>query len=121
MPSFIDQLLEESGMPVLEDLAGISVSLRRRGATNVTVADAIFQAVSYQLENEQGFVQSISGREWIVAVADYTLGGTAGEPQEGDLIVDADGTWQALPVGDLRHAEKAAGGYRWLIRTKKVG
>lgn len=114
MPSIIDQLLEQHGMPVLEDLAGIPVTYQQRGNAAVSISNAIFQDVTFELVSEDGFSTSLAMREWLIPVA--TLANT----QPGAVIVEADGTkWMVATVGDKPHQDLQPGGYRLLVRTKK--
>jgi hypothetical protein len=115
MPSILDQLLEQHGMPVLEDLAGVPVTYQQRGSVAVSISSAIFQDVVFELVSEEGFSTLIAMREWVIPVA------TLATTRSGALLVEADGTqWMVASVGDKPHQDVKPGGYRLLVRTKKV-
>jgi hypothetical protein len=97
--------------------AGELVTLRR-GAQSTASVTAVWQRPQVAALEAEGLGVDYESREWVVAKAAYVFGGTAREPQAGDRIVDADGTWQVLPEGD--GAAWHSDGGDWVITTKLV-
>lgn len=106
-----------AGAVRLAAAAGELVTIHRGPQSTAGVTAMWGRPESDALETE-GLALAINSREWTIQKAAYAFGGVAREPQHGDRIVDADGTWQVLP--DDGKPAWASSGDDWQIRTKLV-
>jgi len=101
---------------------GITVTISR-GSVSVSATAIVEEKVD---ENDKSTPRptSIRPRIYIVAKADYTVGGSAVTPQRGDVITETvngeSQDFEVLPFGDLPAYEpEDADGVRWRVRTKR--
>lgn len=116
MPSIADQYLDDTAAPEALRLWGVAVMLRRGAQSTATTAEW-GRPLADTIETD-GLPIEYEAREWVIQKTAYVFAGVAREPQQGDRIVDADGTWQVLP--DAGKPAVTSSGEDWVIRTKRV-
>ena len=84
----------QAGMAAQRLLAGDAVTVSR-GATTITVSDAIQTSTRFEVLDGSGLAAVVEAVEWLIDVNAYTLG----EPAIGDLIARViDGTTYTYTV-----------------------
>lgn len=123
MTAFADQLWEDAGAPLCDEIFGVSVVLRRAGC-NSGPFTAIGENVDYQISDSEGFATSFTSRDYTFAVDDVELNGEVTEPRAGDHIAETiNGTEQVFEIeklGTLPAVNLLPGGFRWKVHTKRV-
>lgn len=103
----------------LADAAGESVTLSRAAVTTSITAIAVDS--DDEVANSDGIRTQYWDREWLVKQADYEISDAAVTPQSGDRITDSDSTvWEVMLGGRNPPLVQHAGGYAWLLRTKRI-
>ena len=60
-------------------------------------------------------------REWLVKKADYEIDDAVVTPQAGDRITDGNGdVWELMLGGKRPELVPHAGGYAWVVKTKRI-
>jgi len=124
VPSFADQLWEAAGAPLLDEINGVSVAYSR-GLRTVTVT-AVPSVIDYDAYNaDDGAITTIGTlRQYVIATAVLVLDGETVTPKPRDRITETiNGEQQIFEVSAIEGkpaAELQVGGYRWLIRCKRV-
>ena len=60
-------------------------------------------------------------REWLIKKADYEIDGAVETPQKGDRITDGNGDiWELMLGGKRSELVQHAGGYAWVVKTKRI-
>lgn len=106
-----------------EAAASITVTLRRAGFSDTTLVPAGV-ARTQDLRDDGVTVVNDEVRDFKIAAADYTFGGAAVEPAEGDVIIDASSGetryYRVLPlVGEQAARWADPYGVSWRIHTKR--
>lgn len=108
----------------LQRVAGVSVSLRRRGYADVSVTALPGSTMVEQITGDGSSMRSQS-RDYLISVSDYAFGGSVSTPQVGDLIVETvDGVeqlYQLLPFAGeacARHSDQTR--VTWRCHTKLI-
>ena len=104
---------------LLDEVFGGSVTLQR-GATTTAAFTASWDLQEYELVDQRGVVTVFQSRDYLLPKASVVINGSTITPRAGDRILDSDGVFELLPVGDRPAIEAVAGGTRWLCHTKKV-
>lgn len=106
------------GVPMLNAQFGEAVTLQR-STTSTAIAAARGRDREYEIADAEGVLTTIIARDYLIAVADYTISGSAVTPRQGDVIVDSDSRqWQVQPLAGKPDHERH--GLSWLIRTRCV-
>ncbi len=101
------------------------VSITRGGLVATAVTAEAYQN-AYDVSGEEEFYTSITIRDYVIGVSDYSLGGVAVEPQRGDRIGETIGgvvmIFEVMPIdGGTQVAHWAdADADKWLVHTKRV-
>lgn len=96
-----------------------------RGDDTVTV-QAVKGKTVHTEQTASGAIETDEGVDWLVAVSDLILSGTATTPQPGDLIAVAEATglgqYEVMPVGNGPcFTDSGSPGTQYRIHTRKVG
>lgn len=103
----------------LTDAAGETVALSRASdSTSITaVAVDSGDGVSGGKVAESNYWD----REWMIKQTDYEVDGSEVTPQAGDRITDSNSdVWELMLGGKLPALVPHAGGYAWVVRTKRI-
>jgi hypothetical protein len=123
MTSIVDQLWEDAGVPLIQELYGTTVSFQRGEQTTEDVP-AIADTVDYPVFDDSGFFQSVSSRDYTLPVSETKIGGVAVQPQRGDKIHETiNGVLQVFEVsspGKLPACTPSPSGTQWIVHTKRV-
>jgi hypothetical protein len=121
--SAFDAMLEQTLAPQIDATFAVATILSRAGS-NSDPFNAPWQRLEYEVADDQGFLNRLSTREFILPMANCVIDGQTIEPRAGDqLAITENGTqltFEILPIGKLPACERMPGGYRWRVRTKQV-
>lgn len=119
MTAFADQLWEDAGAPLIQEMFGVSVTYMQSGAS-VGSFTATYDVVDYTLIDNEGLTSVIYMRDYTITVA--SLGAVT--PRAGDVVVETiNGVQRYFEVRKLAQkpaAEMLPGGFRWLVHTQEV-
>lgn len=120
MPTLFHQRFEQRAQKAIERAFGVTVQIRR-GTALTDEMTATFVDHEYDLiEHETGLTLKVLIRDYMVAVSDVVFAGGAVEPEAGMYVVEGNDEFEILPAPGRPAVELQAGGYRWLIHTKRV-
>jgi len=123
MPSLADQLWEDAGAPLHEELSGVLVTYIR-GVNQIADVTAIADVIDYVVEGSDGFTTAMTLRDYTLRASQLVIGGEPITPRPGDRIVEEiDGdsqTFALVPLGKRPCCELQPGGFRWTVHTNKV-
>ncbi len=106
------------GVDTLTDAAGPTVTLSRADDTTEIKAVAVESGDDASGDNAKS---NYWDREWLVKKADYQINDTVVTPQSGDRITDDNGDiWELMLDGKRMELVQHAGGYAWLVKTKRI-
>jgi hypothetical protein len=121
MPSLFEQRFQSRAVPMLNRTFGVSVTYIR----GVLVSDE-FTARRGNFEHraigaEYGIEIGITMRDFILPVASLVLDGNTITPRTGDRIQEGSDIFEIQPIDQNKQSvEPIAGGYEYLVHTKKV-
>lgn len=121
MPSAFESMFQRTAVPILERLFGVSIRYQRgvnlSSAFTCRRADRIYTAIGA----EYGIEIKITMRDFILPVASVVIDGDTLEPRTGDRITEGTEVFEIQPIDQNKPSvELQAGGYEWLVHTKKV-
>lgn len=125
--SRVDSLWEAAGAPLNDEFFGVSI-VYSRGTQSVT-ATAVPSVIDVELfsVDELPLNTAVVWRQWIVKASDLsslTPTGSVFRPKRADIVTETIGgieqRYEVAPLPDKPAAEMQLGGYRWLIRGKRV-
>lgn len=123
MVSIADQLWEDAGQPLCNEMYGVSVVLSH-GIDQTEEFTAIWEQVTYDVADSEGFLTQYVSRDFTFAVADCVMGSDAIEPRAGDRITltenEQECVFEILPIGSTPAVELMPNGLRWKVHTKQV-
>ena len=103
----------------LADAAGETVTLSR--ASDTTEITAIAASSGDDASGDKVATSNYWEREWLIKKADYEIDGVAVTPQAGDRITDSNSdVWEAMLGGKRPELVQHAGGYAWVVKTKRI-
>jgi hypothetical protein len=103
----------------LTDAAGDPVTLSRAGVPTEITAIAVDSGD--EASGDQVATSNYWDREWLIKKADYEIDGATVTPQKGDRITDSNGDVWELMLGGMRpELVQHAGGYAWVVKTKRI-
>jgi hypothetical protein len=106
--NLIDRFAESFGEPY---------TLQRGIATATVEAQAWDQM--YEVQDHEGLLTTINGRDLLIAADAYLVSSEAVEPRIGDLWTDSTGrTWEVMPLAGKPAFERH--GSEWLVRCKET-
>lgn len=91
--------------PKLEESAGGTGTLSRGGQSTAGVPFVVGQ-VAFRSEADGGARVQVGDRDYLIAVAEYTIGGAAVKPELGDRFQE-DGAAQVWEIQDVPTGEPA--------------
>lgn len=116
--------LVNSQFETLRPLAGVAVTYTR-GSDSLEELDAIPTEERYSVPDEQGILQEIHSRDYLVKTSELIVDGSAVEPRVGDRITETIGSvdmiFEVFPVDGqrcFRYRDASRGTIR--IHTKRV-
>lgn len=123
MTALADQLWEDAGAPILEEFFGVSVVFCR-GSEQSAAFTATPDTTNYGLIDGEGATTIFDRRDYTFPVSAPVVNGVALEPMKRDKIKETingvEHVYQLEPLGDKPAAQLLAGGFRWLVHTKRV-
>jgi len=103
----------------LADSAGETVTLSR--ASDTTSVTAVAVSSSDNASGEKVAASNYWEREWLIKQADYQVDDTVVTPQSGDRITDGNSdVWEVMLGGTRPELVQHAGGYAWVVKTKRI-
>jgi hypothetical protein len=104
---------------------GGTVSIHR-GASSTTGVTAEAVSREYDVDDTDGIVTTIHGRDFVIDVASYTIAAAVVQPRSGDIIKETIGgvvhVFEVTPVTGRPCAEWVGNQKaQWLIHTKMIG
>jgi len=103
----------------LADAAGETVTLSR--ADDTTEITAIAADSDDDASGNEVATSNYWERGWLIKKADYEIDSVVVTPQVGDRITDSDGdVWELMREGKRLELVQHAGGYAWLVKTKRI-
>jgi hypothetical protein len=121
MPSRFEQRFQRFAVPVLNREFAVTVCFAR----GVYVSEE-FTARRNDREHaaigaEYGIEVKITMRQFILPVASVAIDGDVVEPRTGDRIMEGTEVFEIQPPDQNKPSvELQAGGYEWIVHTKKV-
>lgn len=123
MTSLADQLWEDAGQPLCEEFYGVPVTLTRSGVASESFT-AIADSVDYQVFDSNGFLTSVTSRDYTLPIATTAINGAAIMPRAGDLITETingvSESYEITPLGNKPAVHKSPDGTQWLVHTNKA-
>ena len=125
--SRVDSLWESAGAPINDEFFGVSI-VYSRGTQSVTVT-AIPSVIDVELfaVDELPLNTAVVWRQWIIKASDLSSLAPTGavfRPKRADIVTETIGgveqRYEVAPLPDKPAAEMQLGGYRWLVRGKRV-
>ena len=121
MPNAFERTFNERVIPAANRGFGVSVTLYRGiDVTEPFTArrnDQVYKAIG----QEYGIEVSINMRDFYLPTSAIVFGGIIVEPRTGDRICEGDETYEIQPPDIARPSvELQAGGYEYIVHTKKV-
>lgn len=121
MPSRFESTFQDRVIPAAERAFGVTVTFTR--GVNVSAAftarrnDRLHVAIGA----EYGIEIRITMRDFILQVASVVVDGETVEPRTGDRITEGTELFEIQPPDNNTPAvELRAGGYEWIVHTKRV-
>lgn len=121
MPSQFEQIFQTFANPILDRVFGVTV--RFQAGVNVSEeftarrSDRIYTAIGA----EYGIEIKIEMRDFMLPVASVVIDGDEVEPRTCMRIIEGEEIFEIQPIDDKRPSvELLAGGYEWLVHTKRV-
>jgi hypothetical protein len=103
----------------LTDAAGETVTLSRASDTTEITATAVDSGG--EASGGKVATSNYLEREWLIKKADYAIDSAVVTPQVGDRITDSNSdVWEAMLGGKRPELVPCAGGYAWVIKTKRI-
>lgn len=125
MSSIASQLFADAGLPILEEIHGVTITYSR-GLRSITLT-AVPSAMDFEaFSQDDGILTTVvEHRQYVVRTADLTFEGLPAVPKLRDRITETiDGkikTYEVTPVAGKPLAElQTAAADRWLVRCKLV-
>lgn len=115
------ETFNERVIPAAERAFGITVTLTQ-GPKTTAEFTALWREQTYNVADAEGFMTSFQVRDFEFAKSDVSA--LAYDPRSGDRIAFTENEvaveYELAPVGSLPAAQLMAGGYRWLVHTKRA-
>lgn len=121
MGSSHEEIFNAASMPAVESQFGVDVVFSR-GALNSAAFTARRGDRDHRaMGGEYGLEISVTMRDFWLPVASVVVGGETIEPRAGDRITEGDEVFEVAPPDDEKPAvERPAGGFDWLVHTKRI-
>lgn len=121
MPSRFESTFQDRVIPASERAFGVTVTFTRgvnvSGGFTARRNDRIHKAIGA----EYGIEIRITMRDYILPAASVVVDGDTVDPRTGDRITEGDEIFEIQPPDDnTPSVELQAGGYEWIVHTKRV-
>lgn len=121
MPSTFERRFNERSVPMLNRAFGVEVCLTRGVDTTPPFTarrnDQVYKALGHEFSIEV----SITMRDFYILASSIVLGGTEVEPRTGDRIYEGVEVYEIQPPDNEKPSvELQAGGYEYIVHTKRV-
>lgn len=121
MPSRFESTFQDRVIPAAERAFGVTVQFMR----GVNVSDEFTARRNDRIHKaigaEYGIEVKITMRAFILPVASVVIDGDQLEPRSGDRVKEGDEIFEIQPPDSNTPAvELQAGGYEWIVHTKRI-
>lgn len=121
MASRFETFFKNHAVPILNRQFGVSVRFSR----GVYISDEFTARRSDRIHTaigaEYGIEIKITMRDFVLPVATLLIDGDTIEPRTGDRITEGDEVFEIQPPDEKTPScELQAGGFEWIVHTKKV-
>lgn len=121
MPSQFEQIFQTFATPILERVFGVTIRFCRGVYVSEEFTARRSDRTYTAIGAEYGIEIKIEMRDFILPVASVAIDGDEVEPRTGDRIQEGDEVFEVQPIDEKRPSvELQAGGYEWLVHTKRV-
>lgn len=121
MPSRFEQRFQTLAIPRFNREFGVTVRFVRGVYVSEEFTARRSDLVHGAMGAEYGIELKVTMRDFILPVASLLIDGDAVEPRTGDRIMEGDEVFEIQPPDNsLPSVELQAGGYEWLVHTKRV-
>lgn len=121
MVSRFEQRFQDFAVPILEREFGVQITITRGSDVSDEFTARRCDRVYSAIGAEYGIEIKITMRDFILQVASVVVDGGAIEPRTGDRITEGTEVFEIQPIDQNKPSvELQAGGYEWLVHTKKV-
>lgn len=121
MPSRFEERFQTLAVPNFEREFGVTVRFFRGVNVSEEFTARRNDRTFKSLGAEYGIEVRITMRDFILPVASVAIDGDEIEPRTGDRIMEGDEVFEIQPPdNNTPSVELQAGGYEWLVHTKRV-
>lgn len=121
MPSRHEQRIQNHAKPVLNREFGVLVCLTRGVQSTEEFTARRGDRTHEAIGQEFGLEVKITMRDFLLPVASVAIDGETIEPRTGDRITEGDEVFEIQPPDERKPSvELQAGGYDWLVHTKRI-
>jgi len=121
MPSRFETRFAAAAVPQLERQFGVTVIYCRGNHVSADMTVRRSDRIYTTIGAEYGIEIKITMRDFILPVATLLIDGDAIEPKTGDRIIEGDEVFEVQPPDEKTpSAELQAGGFQYLVHTKRV-
>lgn len=119
--SEFESMFNDFVKPVLQDLFGVTVLLARGHLTTDEFTARRGDREHSAIGQDYGLEVTVSMRDFLLPVTSLVIDGETIEPRTGDRIHEGDEVFEIQPPDSKKPSvELQAGGYDWLVHTKRV-
>ena len=121
MPSQFEQIFQTFATPILERVFGVTIRFCRGVYVSEEFTARRSDRTYTAIGAEYGIEIKIEMRDFILPVASVAIDSDEVDPRTGDRIQEGDEVFEIQPIDEKRPSvELQAGGYEWLVHTKRV-
>ena len=121
MPSRFEQRFQALAVPSFNRIFGVPVRFMQGVNVSAEFTARRNDRVHRAIGAEYGIEIRITMRDFILPVATVVIDGSQVEPRTGNRIMEGDEIFEIQPPDEKTPSvELKAGGYEWLVHTKRV-
>jgi hypothetical protein len=121
MPSAFERKFQTRSIPSLNRTFGVSVTLSRGALVSASFTARRSQKEHRAVGQEYGIEIGITMRDFYLPVASLVIDGATIEPRTSDRITEGGEVFEiSPPSNDKKSVELLAGGYEYLVHTKRI-
>lgn len=121
MPSRFEQRFQTLAVPKFNREFGVTVRFVRGVYVSEEFTARRGDRVHGAMGAEYGIELKVTMRDFLLQASSLLIDGDAIEPRTGDRIIEGDEVFEIQPPeNSLPSVERQAGGYEWLVHTKRV-
>jgi hypothetical protein len=121
MPSRFDQRFQQFAAPLFDREFGVTVCLARGVYVTAEFTARRNDREHAAIGAEYGIEVKIQMRDFLLPVASVAIDGDVVEPRTGDRVIEGDEVFEIQPPdANKPSVELQAGGFDWLVHTKRV-